>query len=679
MLAFALTLALAAAPATAAKDAPWSPASAPALPDKTAAMLDAVVDHALAGEPVAGVSAAVLFHGAVWHAARGDAVLPSRGLRGAAAAREATARTSYRIASITKTFTAVSVMQLAADNKIDLGAEIQRYVPAYPDKSGPVTVKELLSHTGGVAHYRSMHDAMTTTPLDTAQSIALFAKRPLAAPPGQRFLYSSFGYNLLGAAVEEASGVPFGTYLEEHVLGPLGMTRTGLEALHLKDDDVAAGYRLAGGRIVPAEPLDISSRFASGGMRADVDDLLRYAHALLAGTLVDKEVFARMTTPVVTRDGRQADYGMGFAVYPLHGRRVVAHAGGQPGTSSLLFMLPDDDLIVVLLTNLQGSAPLLTRISSSVAELLVDDGAPFRDLYAADPYDAVAFDGMSRIMSYGLVHDDASAPPAAVTRAFAALPALFARTRLPFEAREALRDAYHPAFGRVSIRVGAEMARVLEAARGAAGVRALAHDSPAAFFHAYVDACAKARCAHPLPPALNKLAARLDAAWKKTPEALRDLRPEAVPGDVAAAERLLKPLSGLPAHPDFVEDLRHLADRRRAAGDAHGAARALALAEELQPRSPWAHLGLAESHVVAGDPGGAAAEMHKALTLPLGRADVTKLAVHRRNEHLRFLEHGKKRSPDLVSVHAAVLAALPPPPATTTADPRRGQRGHQAR
>jgi CubicO group peptidase (beta-lactamase class C family) len=542
--------------------------------------ITALVDDARGVAPLAGVSVGVFVDGAVFRGAWGQANTDPR--------RDVTIASTYRIASITKTFTAILALQLEHEGALDLDADVRGYVSTFPAKRWPIPARALLSHTSGILHYRSRHDALTTTPMTTAQSLALFADRPLAFAPGARFTYSSFGYVLLGAAIEGASHQRFADLLDQRILRPLAMDHTRLEAGPRGDDDVE-GFRVRGGRLVQSDRLDISSRFASGGARSTVDDLLRYGHALLAGTLVDDDTWRRMTTPVVTRDGRQADYGLGFAVYPLRGRAVVAHAGGQPEVSSLLLLVPERDVAIVLLANVEGQGPELHHLAAAILEVVLDDGLPQRDLYADDVVDALVYQGLRRAFSYGLAAAPvALAPGAPQARAFAAFGSLLSRTRLradPATAREAIGNAHHPSSGRIPQLVGAEMARLL-IARGA-DRDDLVRGGPLAFFSAYADACASdvdgadAACACPLPPALVVDVRRLQAAWQQTPPQLLRLRPEDV-GDHLDA---LRPLIGRPLHPSFRNDLERAATKLRHSGRRAEAQEVLALSTALHPRA----------------------------------------------------------------------------------------------
>ena len=165
-----------------------------------------------------------------------------------------TPMTTIRLGSISKPITAIAVMQLVEQGKMDLDGEIQRYVPSFPKKQWPVTIRELLGHLGAVRHYQGDDEEGSTRHYtDRTEPLKIFAGDPLLFEPGTRFSYTTYGFNLLGAAVENASGEKFLDYLQAHIFQPAGMD-------HIRDDNVyaiiphrARGYRLkaAASRIAP--------------------------------------------------------------------------------------------------------------------------------------------------------------------------------------------------------------------------------------------------------------------------------------------------------------------------------------------------------------------------------------------------------------------------------------------
>lgn len=613
-------------------DGGWTAEDGKPFPEATAAALSAVVNEARSVGPFAGLSVAVLHGDQLWLEATGAAT--------ARPFTAATTDTSFRIASVTKTFTAALALQLRDEGRLDLDADVRALVPEFPEKKGVVTARGLLGHTSGVGHYRNLRDGRTTRPTTTVQALELFKARPLVFEPGSAFLYSSYGYVLLGAEEERAAGMSFGELATSRLLAPLGLEATGLEASPRTAAHRATGYSAGTRSLVPSRPLDISSRFASGGFRSNVKDLITWGRALLDGRVVKQETWAEMTTPASTTSGIDPDYGYGFAVYPLRGRKVVAHAGGQPGASALLMLVPEERFAIVILSNVSGRAAALTRLSNHLLEVVLDGGAPRRSLWSSSFADEVRFDLTARVMSHGLMNFAPGAPAddAAVAAAFAWANQRWSDAQLaedPQLAQDDFRKAYQRAAGRRSVLLGVEMARLLAERRGANALSTYSQRGSLAFFADYVSACAKKACPHPIEKAAAAHFARLSAAWDATPPALLAARAETISqsDDVAA---LLAPLNGQPAHPNFIDDLTREAARARLAGKPKRAAELVELSERLHPGAPLALLALAEDAAARGDAAVASQRLGTLFEHPHGARLFNPEFVKDRSETMRF-------------------------------------------
>ncbi len=461
--------------------------------------LDALVRAELAREPHVGLAVGVLRGSQRWVAAYG--------LRDAARGLPATPRTTWRMASITKSFTAVAVLQLVERGLIDLDADIHTLVPAWPEKRWPVTVRQLLGHLGGVTNYGRFGPSHDTGPLDTAGALALVSGYDLEAEPGTRFIYSTWAYNLLGAAIEAVSGQSYGEYLREHVFGPAGMEHARLDDRRTRDEHHAAGYRLRDGQRVPSKVIDVSGRFAGGGTRASIEDLLAFGGALLDYRLVSRDSTGRMQTSMSTRDGHLTDYGMGFATYPVRGHYVVAHAGAQPETSTLLLLLPGEDVAIALASNVEGQAASLRRIALGIIELLLEDGGPRLSARLQTPVDAVVNEGLGRIYGYGLAYHQWATRGPGTLPGTGGLPEAFEQaTKLldaatlaksPNATLERIRSAHEPREDWLFVRVGAQMARTLEEALGPERLRGYSSRGALVFFNDYLAVCEAKGCPEP--------------------------------------------------------------------------------------------------------------------------------------------------------------------------------------
>jgi serine beta-lactamase-like protein LACTB len=342
-----------------------APSAPPGLARSKAQAVDALLSAAMVRLGIPGLSAAIVTERQLrWSNAYGSADLenfvPARN------------ETVYRLASVTKPIVATAVLQLVEAGKVDLDAPIQRYVPAFPEKKWPVTVRHLLSHQAGVRNWTDDEFRNTRRYGSIADSLQAFKDDPLLFEPGTRTQYTSLGYNLLGAVVEGASGMPFMQYLAERVFAPAGMDSA-------RDDDTLAiipnrarGYqRWPGGEFVNSPLSDVSNRLPGGGLVATAEDVARFASALQRGALLKPSTAQAAFGRQRTRDRRLSGFGLGWVIAEREGRREVYHVGGQPRVSTVLYMIPRAGLAVVILCNLEGvSAPLLDVAREVAATVL---------------------------------------------------------------------------------------------------------------------------------------------------------------------------------------------------------------------------------------------------------------------------------------------------------------------
>jgi CubicO group peptidase (beta-lactamase class C family) len=267
--------------------------------------------------------------------------------------------TMYRLASLSKPVTATAVMQLAESGRLDLDAPIRRYVPAFPEKPWPITARQLLAHLAGIRHYApGEHFEATRQYASVLESLDVFKNDPLVHEPGTAYLYSSYGYSLLGAAIEAVSGMRFVDYLRENIFRPAGMETVRDDDARVLIPNRAQGYvRTAAGELRNALPADTSYKIPGGGLIGTAADVARFAAALEGGALLRAETLATMLTRQRTKGGRTLGYGLGWDLRERRGRREASHVGGQEGVSNVLYLQPDRGLAVVVLTNLQDIRP----------------------------------------------------------------------------------------------------------------------------------------------------------------------------------------------------------------------------------------------------------------------------------------------------------------------------------
>jgi CubicO group peptidase (beta-lactamase class C family) len=267
----------------------------------------------------------------------------------------ANADTRYRLASISKPITAVGILKLMQDGKLNLDDEVQKYVPYFPRKRWPVTIRHLLGHLSGISHYRNYdEEGHFTKHFTTEESIGVFKDWELEHEPGTRYRYTTYGFNLLGAVIEGASGKPYADYMRENVWKPLGMNNTTMD---IADDIItnrASGYQRINGQVKNCEFVDISSRFAGGGIRSTAVDLINLSKGLDEGKVLSMKNQLMMYTGMATKKGRVTEYAMGWGVDFIQGFWNVSHGGGQQGTSTHLLRFPGEKFAVAVTCNEQG-------------------------------------------------------------------------------------------------------------------------------------------------------------------------------------------------------------------------------------------------------------------------------------------------------------------------------------
>ena len=309
---------------------------------------------------------------------------------------------SYRMASITKTFTAFAILQLVEAGKIDLNAEIQTYVPYFPRKKWPITIRQLLGHLGGIPHYvdrdKELHNK---THKNTREAIAIFQDYDLVAEPGTKYHYSSYGYNLLGAAIEMASGQTYGEFIKQHIFDPLGMSDSRMDDPTAPIPNRVKGYRFANGKIIRSEFVDMSSRFAAGGTRSTINDLLTYAQGIMQGKLLEPQTWRKMLVPMATKDGILTGRGMSWNIRPRRGHYQISHGGSQAETKIYLLIFPLENFAVAIASNLETFDREFYAYKLAEFVLKEDLDTP---VYVTDDLEESAYSACEQVFSYGLSH-----------------------------------------------------------------------------------------------------------------------------------------------------------------------------------------------------------------------------------------------------------------------------------
>jgi serine beta-lactamase-like protein LACTB len=303
----------------------------------------------------------------------------------------ATPRARYRTASISKWMTATAAMKLVEQGKLVLDESIQTYCPQFPEKRWPITTRQLLTHTSGVRHYADYEGALTAASTDAERAdierrqyqdalgtytrytnvlapLDNFKNDPLMFEPGTSWLYTSFGYRVLGCVLEGAAGRSYRTLMEDEVFRQVGMTSTVPDDAWAIIPHRAAGYRLNRGEpLRRADMRDVSENLPAGGHLTTATNLIAFAQAFYAEQLVSAETIAIMTNKLSMNSGETEDYtswrhaipsrdkyAYGIMSFPNEKELWIGHTGQQAGASTIVVLVPERNLSIAVLTNLKG-------------------------------------------------------------------------------------------------------------------------------------------------------------------------------------------------------------------------------------------------------------------------------------------------------------------------------------
>ncbi len=265
----------------------------------------------------------------------------------------ASTKTIYRIASISKVITAVAIMQLVEKRKINLDANVLNYVPYFPKKKWKFTVRQILQHTAGLRTYKPGEFNSTSSYASTKDAVEVISNDPLVFKPGTKFLYTTLGYNLLAAVIENVTGIKFTDYLNKYIFIPAEMHSTFPEFQKEIILNRALGYDKDNFRKIENAPLaDLSIKFAGGGLVSTSEDILKFANCLMSGKLIKRSTLDSMLVPTKLTNGKVIDSGLGFEIkIDNNGKQFVGHYGHGTGFVSLLAIYPKDSTAVINLIN----------------------------------------------------------------------------------------------------------------------------------------------------------------------------------------------------------------------------------------------------------------------------------------------------------------------------------------
>lgn len=335
------------------------------MPDMTIQdQIDAIIENAIHENQLVGASVGVMRHNEVIFArGYGYATLGNK--------VEATEHTVYRIGSITKQFTALAVMILVQQGKLNLNDIMLDYLPNYPQRDHKVTIDQLLNHTSGIKSYTDIEKFWEISERDLSREeiVDLFSSEPVEFSPGENYQYNNSGYYLLGMIIENVSGMRYADFLKANVWQPLEMFDTHYLGKIKNVKNIATGYDHKGNELVLARPLGMDNPFSGGSLGSSVLDLLKWQTALNENQLISRQSYNKMIEPGLLTGGKHTTYGYGFFMSNLNGHRKIEHGGTINGFRAQLSTYPDDGLTVTVLCNL-NAAPQ-AQLESQISRLML--------------------------------------------------------------------------------------------------------------------------------------------------------------------------------------------------------------------------------------------------------------------------------------------------------------------
>lgn len=311
-----------------------------------------------------------LFDGVVLVAQEGEILLgKGYGLANVEWGVPHTLQSKFRIASVTKSFVAIAVMQLAEDGELSVDDSICLYIKDCPEAWQPVTLHHLLSHTSGIRDLESIHEYSShmRDPISFKNQVDLLREYPLHFTPGSQWQYANVNYMLLGEVIKQVTGAPFTKYLGEHITQSLGMTDTGMDENRKVLEGRATGYASA---TVLAEYIDLLRVGTAGSMYSTAEDLLRLDQALYRDDLLSAQAKEQMFTPYgdVVFPGYDGGYGYGWYIADIAGHKRVDNAGVLNGFKTDFRRYPEDKITVIVMINRDDQDPF--TVGDSIEKLI---------------------------------------------------------------------------------------------------------------------------------------------------------------------------------------------------------------------------------------------------------------------------------------------------------------------
>ncbi|GAB1445856.1 serine hydrolase domain-containing protein [Flammeovirgaceae bacterium] len=260
--------------------------------------------------------------------------------------------TRFRIGSVSKPLTSAALGKLIDAGKIDLNESLYSYLPDFPHKKYPITLKQIGGHIAGIRHYRGNEFLMNARFNSVTSSLSIFKDDSLLFEPGTNYSYSSYGFNLLSAVIEKASGEAFLPFIQREVFSALGMNNTCPDFYDSIIVHRTSFYALDSAyNVINAPAVDNSYKWAGGGFLSTTTDLIKFGEAHMTSGFLSATTLNTFTTSQVLANGDSTSYGIGWRTYHHDGFQGFGHTGGSVGGITAFRVYPTEKMVLVLLSN----------------------------------------------------------------------------------------------------------------------------------------------------------------------------------------------------------------------------------------------------------------------------------------------------------------------------------------
>jgi CubicO group peptidase (beta-lactamase class C family) len=277
----------------------------------------------------------------------------------------------FQLGSMTKQFTAIAILMLEEQGKLNTKDAIAKYITEYPNGNN-ITIHHLLTHTSGIKDFTKMKSIrdIAQKEMTPKMMVDFFMNEPVDFPPGEQFEYNNSGYVVLGYIIELTSGQAYEDFIEKQIFEKSGMSRSCYATDRQIISKRAYGYQKKETGYVNKTIINYSVPFASGALMSTLDDLLKWQDALNKNLLLSAENSAKAFTKYQLNNGEEIEYGYGWHLREINGMATREHGGSIFGYKTMAVYIPGEDIYVVGLTNCDCNSP--TKITQDIAKMVLE-------------------------------------------------------------------------------------------------------------------------------------------------------------------------------------------------------------------------------------------------------------------------------------------------------------------